>query len=111
MDNNYKKYNETAEMLKILAHPVRLCIVNGLLEKGECNVSHMQLCLDAPQSTISQHLQKLRSAGIIEGRRNGLEIYYSVCNDKVADLIKVLLKEQNDPNIAVYDERDGSLYE
>ncbi|KZL91388.1 transcriptional repressor PagR [Clostridium magnum DSM 2767] len=80
-------------MLKVLAHPVRICIVKGLLDKGECNVSHMQNCLDAPQSTISQHLQKLRTAGIIEGRRNGLEIYYSVCNEKVAELINVILSE------------------
>lgn len=80
-------------MLKVLAHPVRICIVKGLLDNGECNVSHMQNCLDAPQSTISQHLQKLRTAGIIEGRRNGLEIYYSVCNEKVAELINVILSE------------------
>lgn len=91
MDQDITKYNETAEMLKVLAHPVRLCIVKGLLDKGECNVSHMQNCLNVPQSTISQNLQKLRAAGIIEGRRNGLEIYYSVCNEKAADLINMLL--------------------
>ena len=93
MDNDYSKYNNMAEMLKVLAHPVRLCIVRGLLEKGECNVSHMQLCLDTPQSTISQHLQKLRSAGIIEGRRNGLEIYYHVSNQKVIDLVNILTRD------------------
>jgi Predicted transcriptional regulators len=94
MEKDFNKYNETAELLKVLAHPVRICIVRGLLENGECNVSHMQNCLNAPQSTISQHLQKLRAAGIIEGRRNGLEIYYSVCNEKVANLIKVILSEE-----------------
>ena len=93
MDNNYQKYSETAELLKTLAHPVRLCIVNGLLQKGECNVTYMQSCLGTPQSTISQHLQKLRIAGIIEGRRNGLEVYYKVCNDKVEALMKVLFHE------------------
>ncbi|EPS47936.1 ArsR family transcriptional regulator [Clostridium botulinum] len=82
MDNDYTKYNDIAELLKVLAHPVRICIVKGLLEKGECNVSHMQNCLDMPQSTISQHLQKLRSAGIIEGDRNGLQINYHVSNKK-----------------------------
>ncbi|MFT4144125.1 MAG: metalloregulator ArsR/SmtB family transcription factor [Mobilitalea sp.] len=91
MEHMEQKYNETAELLKVLAHPVRLCIVNGLLGKGECNVTYMQNCLGAPQSTISQHLQKLRMAGIIEGRRNGLEINYAVCNDKVEALMKLLL--------------------
>jgi len=94
MNEDFNKYNETADMLKILAHPVRICIVKGLLSNGECNVSHMQNCLNAPQSTISQHLQKLRTAGIIEGRRNGVEIYYTVCNEKVASLMNVLLKEE-----------------
>lgn len=91
MDQDITKYNETAEILKVLAHPVRICIVKGLLDNGECNVSHMQNCLNVPQSTISQNLQKLRVAGIIEGRRSGLEIYYRVCNEKVANLINMLL--------------------
>ena len=95
MEKDYLKYSDTAEMLKVLAHPVRLCIVKGLLEKGDCNVTYMQSCLNAPQSTISQHLQRLRTAGIIEGKRNGLEIKYRVCNDKVAKLINVLFKEKN----------------
>ncbi|APQ75014.1 ArsR/SmtB family transcription factor [Clostridium botulinum] len=93
MDNDYTKYNDIAELLKVLAHPVRICIVKGLLEKGECNVSHMQNCLDMPQSTISQHLQKLKSAGIIEGDRNGLQINYHVSNKKAEQLIEILLNE------------------
>lgn len=93
MEKNYNKYSDTAELLKVLAHPVRLCIVKGLLEKGECNVTYMQECLETPQSTISQHLQKLRMAGIIVGRRNGLEIYYQVSNKRVADLIKALFHD------------------
>ena len=81
MEKDYMEYNEIAEMLKILAHPVRLCIINGLLGKGTCNVSHMQDCLGIPQSTLSQHLQKLRMAKIIVGERNGLEINYRICNE------------------------------
>ena len=93
MDIDLSKYTDTAELLKTIAHPVRLCIINGLLENGECNVTHMQNCLGTPQSTVSQHLQKLRMAGIIVGRRNGLEIYYQLCNDKVAVLMKALFNE------------------
>lgn len=93
MDKDVTRYKQTAEMLKVLAHPVRLCIVHGLIENGGCNVTYMQSCLDTPQSTISQHLQKLRSAGIVEGIRNGLEINYHVCSDQAADLINVLFKE------------------
>ncbi|CAH2212057.1 ArsR/SmtB family transcription factor [Tepidibacter aestuarii] len=91
---NYKTnpelFDEYSELLKALAHPVRLCIVKGLLEAGSSNVSNMQNCLDMPQSTISQHVSKLKSAGIIKGDRNGLEIIYSVSNDKVKNIIKAL---------------------
>ncbi|HWR39304.1 MAG TPA: metalloregulator ArsR/SmtB family transcription factor [Patescibacteria group bacterium] len=93
MEQNLQTYTETAEWLKALAHPVRLCIVRGLLEKGGCNVSHMQECLGVPQSTISQHLQKLRLAGIISGERSGLEIRYQVSEPKVRALIGVLFEE------------------
>ncbi len=98
MDMDLKIHTELAELLKALAHPVRLCIVRGLVENGGCNVSHMQSCLDAPQSTISQHLQKLRAAGIISGTRNGLEINYQVSNPRIVQLIQVLFSEIEKPN-------------
>jgi DNA-binding transcriptional ArsR family regulator len=93
MDNNFKAYNRTAETLKALAHPVRLCIIKGLLEKGSCNVTTMQECLSIPQSTVSQHLQKLRTLGIVETDRQGLEIYYSVKDEKIKRLIQLFLNE------------------
>ena len=91
MENNYKELEKQAEFLKVLAHPVRLCIVRGLMKKDSCNVSFMKECLDMPQSTISQHLQKLRSVGIIEGERNGLEVNYKIKDKKVEEIIKILL--------------------
>jgi ArsR family transcriptional regulator len=84
-----KKYEGTAEILKAIAHPVRLCIVKGLMDK-KCNVSHMQECLELPQSTVSQHLSILRAKGIIKGERNGLEITYSVVNEDIRKIINAL---------------------
>ena len=70
MEVNFEKLEEVSELLKVLAHPVRLCIVNGLLKKRECNVSHMQHCLDLPQSTVSQHLQKVKDCqGLLKGKK------------------------------------------
>ena len=82
---------EKAEILKAIAHPVRLCIVNGLMSDEGCNVSKIQSCLELPQSTISQHLAKLKSAGIVEGRRNGLEVNYYVVNEYVKKIVKILI--------------------
>ena len=85
-----------AEMLKALSHPVRLCIVRGLWQSGGCNVAHMQQCLEAPQSTISQHLAKMRAVGIIEGERKGLEVVYRLKSRAVEQLLEGLFcKEKN----------------
>jgi DNA-binding transcriptional ArsR family regulator len=84
-----KNYEEKAEKLKALAHPHRLCIVKGLIEK-KCNVTTIQECLELPQSTVSQHLAKLRAAGIIEGKRSGLEICYEVVDEEIIKMIKSL---------------------
>ena len=86
------KYEKKAEILKALGHPVRLCIVNGLMEKN-CNVTSIQECLKLPQSTVSQHLSILKARGIIKGERNGPEITYSVVDKGVIKLIKVLMDD------------------
>lgn len=82
-------YVEKAEKLKAIAHPDRLCIVKGLYESS-CNVSTIQKCMKLPQSTVSQHLAKLKAAGIISGKRKGLEICYSVVDEDIISIIKLL---------------------
>lgn len=84
--------DEKSEILKVLGHPVRLCIVRGLINEGENNVSYMQGCLDLPQSTISQHLSKLKAAGIIEAERKGTEVFYRVSNKDAVDIVKAIFK-------------------
>lgn len=90
---NLDNFEEVAELLKVIAHPIRLCIICGLSEVNCCNVTYMQNCLDIPQSTLSQHLQKLRNARIIKGERNGLEINYKLVDKRVANLVKLLMNE------------------
>lgn len=86
------RYIEISELLKAIAHPVRLCIVKGLLDK-QCNVKTIQDCLKLPQSTVSQHLAKLKAAGIITGERKGLEICYKVVEENVAAIVSLLFKK------------------
>lgn len=81
---------QRAEMLKVLAHPMRLCIMRGLIFVGDCNVSGMQEHLQIPQSTISQHLAKLRTAGLIEGVRDGVEVHYRVISDEAERIVRCL---------------------
>ncbi|SRR5690554_5947658 len=92
MASRLADYERKAEILKTLGHPVRLCIVHGLLAR-ECNVTGIQECLKLPQSTISQHLGILKARGIIKGERNGLEITYSVVDEDVIRLVKAFMAE------------------
>lgn len=93
MTSRLEAYERKASILKILGHPVRLCIVNGLLSK-ECNVTGIQECLKLPQSTVSQHLSILKAHGIVKGERNGLEITYSVVDDDVKRLVRAFMDEE-----------------
>jgi uncharacterized membrane protein len=63
---------------------------------GSCSVSYIQSCLGLPQSTISQHLAKLRSLGIIEGKRHGLEVHYSVVNEDARKVVQSLFDQPPD---------------
>ncbi len=85
--------NKKALLLKALSNPIRLCIVRELLQRDACNVSSMQNCLQMSQSTVSQHLGRLRDLGIISGERKGTEVFYRVISDEAAELIRVLFKE------------------
>ncbi len=89
-----KMYEKKADKLKAMAHPHRLCIIKGLID-GSCNVTKIQECMGLPQSTVSQHLAKLKAAGIIDGQRNGLEICYSVVDEDVINIVKLLLQEES----------------
>lgn len=91
-DKEMHFYNE-AEILKVLGHPIRLKIVAGLCTQ-ECNVKHIWECLDLPQATVSQHLALLKNKGIIEGKRGGVEVHYSVVNPLTKKIISLLM-EQN----------------
>jgi len=85
-----KSFNNEAEILKVLGHPIRLKIVAGLCT-NECNVKHIWECLNLPQATVSQHLALLKNKGIIEGKRDGVEVHYSVIHPLARKLITSLL--------------------
>ncbi|MNY81868.1 HTH-type transcriptional repressor SmtB [compost metagenome] len=55
----------------------------------------MQECLDLPQSTVSQHLQKLRSAGIVATEHNGLEVNYVLADQRIEQIIPILFGEED----------------
>ncbi|HOP63823.1 MAG TPA: metalloregulator ArsR/SmtB family transcription factor [Spirochaetota bacterium] len=82
-------YEKESELLKAIAHPVRLKIVN-ILMGDECCVTELIDMLNLPQSTISQHLGVLKRAGVLHPYKSGVKTCYKVTSDKVAGIISVL---------------------
>jgi len=82
-------YENFARLFKGLAHPLRVQIVAGLMQKEECNVSAMVEKLGASQPTVSQHINSLKNAGIIEGFRKGNQICYKVINEDIIKMFSV----------------------
>ncbi|MEW9137766.1 ArsR/SmtB family transcription factor [Bacillus wiedmannii] len=80
---------EEVDVLKVMAHPVRLQIVNELMKHKMCNVTRLTEILKLPQSTVSQHLSKLRGT-VLRAERKGLEMYYYIDNVKARHIVEIL---------------------
>ena len=81
-----------AETLKAIAHPVRLQIVN-ILMNGESSVGELVKTLGTKQSLTSQQLSILKSRGVLKSRRNGNVVYYSLQNSGVKNIMASILAE------------------
>ena len=76
MDQTIKaKYEARARIMKALAHSTRLFIVDEL-SRGEKCVCELTELIGADTSTVSKHLSQLKSAGIVEDDKRGLQVYY-----------------------------------
>ncbi len=69
------KFKLRAKIIKSLAHPTRLFIVDEL-QKGEKCVCVLTEMIGADSSTVSKHLTILKNAGIVQDEKRGLQVYY-----------------------------------
>ena len=83
--------DEAGALLKALAHPYRLIIICQLIEK-ERSVGELAALLKIRDSTVSQHLALLRKDGLVEARRDGQTIWYSISSAPARDLVEVLYR-------------------
>lgn len=88
------RLEEAAAVLKAVAHPVRLRIVE-LLEPGEMTVTELLTCLGTQQSYTSQQLNILKSRGVVAARRQGNQIYYSIANPGAIKVIQCIRGQNN----------------
>ena len=75
---------KASEFLKALSHEVRLLILCFLID-GEKSVSEIERLLKLRQPAVSQQLARLRADGLVDTRRNGKNVYYSLARTEVRD--------------------------
>jgi len=83
-----------AGVLKILAHPHRLKIVEMLTVKPEAPVHEIVAHLGLPQATISQHLNQMRRAGLVKARRAGRKVWYSIADPSSLTILDCIRRKQ-----------------
>ena len=73
-----EKQNMLAQLMKALAHPARIAILQELIKANTCICGDLVLELGLAQATISQHLKELKNAGLIKGTVEGTSICYCI---------------------------------
>jgi ArsR family transcriptional regulator len=80
---------EAAAMLKELANPARLLILCQLID-GEKSVGELCRTIELSQSAVSQHLARLREAGLVDTEKRGQMVFYRLCNMEAHALLSTL---------------------
>lgn len=82
-------FEMAAEIFRVMSAPMRLKIISCLCN-GEKNVSQLLEEVDTTQPNMSQHLNTLYQAGVIGKRREGVQIFYRIINDRVVTLCRAV---------------------
>lgn len=79
-------YVEQAGLLRAIAHPTRLRILE-MLSQGECCVCHLTAALRQRQPCVSQHLMVLRENGLVQDRKDGVMVFYRLADPQIATVL------------------------
>ena len=82
-------FEKAAEVFRVMSAPMRLRIISALCN-GEKNVGELLAEIQTTQPNMSQHLSTLYQAGVLGKRRDGVQIYYRIVNDKVVSLCRAV---------------------
>lgn len=89
-------YEKRALLARALAHPLRVQLTDLLTRRGEHCVCELTEKVSASQSSVSKHLSILREAGVVECRKEGLQVYYQIrtpCVIQFLHCLDSMLKE------------------
>ena len=83
---------KAANMLKAIAHPMRIAIINLLEDGKHLTVTEIQEMVDIEQSTTSHHLGILKDKGILTSKREGKNTYYYLKHDTLSSIVQCISK-------------------
>lgn len=81
-----EKLERVAEVLKTIAHPVRLNILEVLENYGRLSVSDLKEKTNTEQSLLSHHLIKMKDKGVLKANREGKNIYYQLADTHITNI-------------------------
>ena len=81
-----EKSQRTAELFKVLGDNTRVKILYYLLQEELC-VCDLTVLVGSSQSAVSHQLRVLRNLRIVQGRKEGKQVFYSICNEHVRQLL------------------------
>ena len=99
------RFEARARIIKALAHPTRLFIVDEL-SRGERCVCELTGMVGADTSTVSKHLALLRNAGIVRDDKRGTQVYYQLtmpCVLRFLDCVETIVKENAEAQMSLVD--------
>jgi ArsR family transcriptional regulator, virulence genes transcriptional regulator len=86
-----------ADMCAVFAHPLRLELLQLLHERGECSVSDLAEATGVRMANLSQHLAVMRSTNMVLSRKEGVNVYYRLADERIIqafDLITQVMLDQ-----------------
>ncbi|NOZ36104.1 MAG: helix-turn-helix transcriptional regulator [Chlorobi bacterium] len=87
---NPESLQKASKMLKAMAHPLRVAILNLLSENDRLTVTEIHQALKIEQSTTSHHLGILKDKGVLNSERDGKNSYYFLQNNNLKHIIECL---------------------
>ena len=91
-DIKIEELEHAAGMLKAMAHPMRIAILNFLEDGNRMTVTEIHERLNIEQSTTSHHLGILKDKGVLSSKREGKNTYYFLKNDNLSKIMECLSK-------------------
>lgn len=90
LEIDQEKLEISSEILRALAHPLRIKILGFIDQHSELNVNKIYHTLNLEQSITSQHLRIMKNAGLVEAKKEGKYMYYSIKYEQIEQVVRAV---------------------